>query len=121
MGEQVQQASRRGSLWLTSFSRYPGVRCDVPSAAYQYTFESNTQWSEYYCEGREIERYFQHVAHKYGVYRFTKFRHMLRGAVWQADVGKWHLKFENLETGEVTDQCPVLETQDMLTCCPGIR
>ena len=59
--------------------RYPGVRCDVPSHCYQYTFESNTQWSEYYCEGAEIERYFQRVARKFGVYKYIKFKHMLKG------------------------------------------
>ncbi|OQU93638.1 hypothetical protein CLAIMM_00120 [Cladophialophora immunda] len=102
-----------GGTWWEN--RYPGVRCDVPSAAYQYTFESNTQWSEYYCEGAEIERYFQRVARKYGVYRFTKFRHMLRGATWRSGAGKWDLEFENLDTGEV-----VVDTCDFYVSATGI-
>jgi cation diffusion facilitator CzcD-associated flavoprotein CzcO len=81
--------------------RYPGVRCDVPSHSYQYTFESNTQWSEYYCEGAEIERYFQRVARKFGVYKYIKFKHMLKGATWNAEEGKWHVKLEDLTTGRV--------------------
>ncbi|KAL6231968.1 hypothetical protein BDW75DRAFT_247546 [Aspergillus navahoensis] len=93
-----------GGTWWEN--RYPGVRCDIPSAAYQYTFESNTQWPEYYSTGPEILRYFQRTAWKLGVYRFTKFRHQLRAATWDADAGKWELKLENLETGEVlVDTC----------------
>jgi cation diffusion facilitator CzcD-associated flavoprotein CzcO len=81
--------------------RYPGVRCDIPSAAYQYTFESNTQWSEYYSTGGEILRYFQRTAWKHGVYRFTKFRHELKAATWVEETGKWELQMKDLQTGEV--------------------
>lgn len=33
-----------GGTWYEN--RYPGVRCDIPSASYQFTFESNPEWSE---------------------------------------------------------------------------
>lgn len=79
------------------------MRCDIPSASYQFTFESNTQWSEYYATGGEINTYLARTARKYGVYRFCKFGHMFRGATWDADAGKWHIKVEVLATGEVRD------------------
>ena len=90
-----------GGTWFEN--RYPGVRCDVPSAAYQYTFESNTQWSEYYCTGPEIFRYFQRCARKYGVYKYCKFKHMLKAATWKADKGKWELEMEDMGDGKVTE------------------
>ncbi|KAJ5924897.1 hypothetical protein N7454_007536 [Penicillium verhagenii] len=93
-----------GGTWWEN--RYPGVRCDIPSAAYQYTFESNPEWPEYYSEGAEIQRYFQRTAWKFGVYKFTKFKHQLRGAKWCEERGKWDLTIENLETGEIfIDSC----------------
>jgi cation diffusion facilitator CzcD-associated flavoprotein CzcO len=73
----------------------------VPSHCYQYTFESNSQWSEYYSEGAEIQRYFQRTAKKFGVYKYIKFKHMLQGATWDAKSGKWHVKVEDMITGKV--------------------
>ncbi|KIW17966.1 hypothetical protein PV08_05161 [Exophiala spinifera] len=98
-----------GGTWWEN--RYPGVRCDVPSAAYQYTFESNSQWSEYYCTGGEIEKYLIRVAHKYGVYKYIKFQTEFSGATWSEDEGKWEVKLRNRLTGrEFTDICDFLIT-----------
>lgn len=83
-------------------SRYPGVRCDVPSHCYQYTFESNTQWPEYYSEGKEILEYFKRTAKKFGVYKYIKFNHVLKGANWDADAGKWHVDLEDTTNGNVS-------------------
>ena len=91
-----------GGTWFEN--RYPGVRCDIPSHSYQYTFENNSQWSEYYSSGPEIQRYLQRTAHKYGVYKYVKFRHELKGATWRANEGKWELKLEDLDTGRVGDE-----------------
>jgi hypothetical protein len=88
-----------GGTWFEN--RYPGVRCDIPSHSYQYTFESNTAWSEYYASGPEIQQYLLNTARKYGVYKYVKFRHELKGATWHADEGKWEVKIQNLQTGEV--------------------
>jgi len=91
----------------------------VPSHCYQYTFESNTQWSEYYCEGAEIRRYFQRTAKKFGVYKYIKFRHMLKGANWDAEAGKWHVKLEDMNTGRVRS---LSDNQDVMISdmLPGI-
>ncbi|KAI9743683.1 MAG: hypothetical protein M1818_002999 [Claussenomyces sp. TS43310] len=95
-----------GGTWLEN--NYPGVRCDIPSAAYQYTFESNTQWSEYYATGGEIQNYLRRTAKKYGVYRFVKFKHQFRGATWHADQGKWEIKVKDLVSGtEFSDYCDI--------------
>lgn len=88
-----------GGTWFEN--RYPGVRCDIPSHSYQYTFESNSQWSEYYSSGPEIQSYLLRVAQKYGAYRYIKFRHELKGAIWHAKEGKWEVKVEDLDTGRV--------------------
>jgi cation diffusion facilitator CzcD-associated flavoprotein CzcO len=102
-----------GGTWWEN--RYPGVRCDIPSAAYQYTFESNTQWSEYYSTGGEILRYFQRTAWKQGVYRFTKFRHELKAATWLEEQGKWELRMKDLQTGE-----EFIDTCDFYASATGI-
>ena len=81
---------------------YPGVRCDVPSAAYQFTFESNTQWSEYYCTGGEIEQYVKRTAYKYGAYKYIKFHSELISGRWNEGEGKWHVTLRDVRTGAVS-------------------
>lgn len=36
-----------GGTWLEN--RYPGAACDIASHAYQYTFQSKTDWSTQYA------------------------------------------------------------------------
>ncbi|OAG37828.1 hypothetical protein AYO21_07934 [Fonsecaea monophora] len=98
-----------GGTWYEN--NYPGVRCDVPSAAYQFSFESNTQWSEYYCTGGEIQQYVKRTAHKYGAYKYIKFNTELIGATWDEDEGKWHVSLRDVETGKsFEDSCHFLIT-----------
>jgi cation diffusion facilitator CzcD-associated flavoprotein CzcO len=78
---------------------YPGVRCDIPSNVYQSTFEPNTQWTEEYARGAEIEEYWKNVARKYGVYdMFHANRKVLR-AEWSDTTAQWTLTIERMDTG----------------------
>jgi cation diffusion facilitator CzcD-associated flavoprotein CzcO len=87
------------------------VRCDVPSAAYQYTFESNTQWSEYYCRGAEINDYIKRTARKYGVYKYITFKTEFLGSTWHESNGEWEVFLRDLSSGkEFTDRCNFLIT-----------
>ncbi|RVX74091.1 hypothetical protein B0A52_01923 [Exophiala mesophila] len=96
-----------GGTWYES--RYPGVACDVPSHAYQFTFENNTQWSRYWASGPEIQAYLKHTAIKYGADRYMKFRHFCEKAEWVESEAKWHVTFKELDTNEiVVDTCDVL-------------
>lgn len=82
-------------------SSYPGIACDIPSHVYQFTFESNTQWSSYYAPGSEIQRYLKRVATKYNAYKYMKFQHRVSKAEWNDSEGKWHVHVNNLDSGEV--------------------
>ncbi|KAH6988311.1 hypothetical protein BKA56DRAFT_477752 [Ilyonectria sp. MPI-CAGE-AT-0026] len=76
---------------------------------YQLTFESNTQWSEFYASGPEIQQYMVNLAKRYDVYRFCKFNHTMTSAVWLEDIGKWEVTTHNSKTGEdVVDRSDVL-------------
>lgn len=93
-----------GGTWFEN--RYPGVACDIPSAAYQFTFASWSQWTELYSAGHEIQDYLQYVARKYGAYRYIKPRHQVTGATWDEDTATWEVLVHDLETGKVfKDSC----------------
>lgn len=87
--------------FYSRYLRYPGVACDVPSHAYQFTFENNTQWSRYWASGPEIQAYLKHTAIKYGADRYMKFRHFCEKAEWVESEAKWHVTFKELDTNEV--------------------
>lgn len=86
---------------LSFDSRYPGIACDVPAHAYQYTFESNTQWSSFWPGGAEIHSYLKSVATKYDATRYMKFKKQCDQAVWDEVTGKWTLHMTDLNTGMV--------------------
>ncbi|KAL4862560.1 hypothetical protein BDV12DRAFT_42067 [Aspergillus spectabilis] len=96
-----------GGTWFES--RYPGIACDVPAHAYQFTFESNTQWSSFWPKGPEINAYLKSVATKYDAIRYMKFGKKCDQAVWNETTGQWSVYMTDLETGMVfVDTCDVL-------------
>lgn len=86
---------------LTCHLRYPGAACDIPSHAYQFTFESNPKWSSYWAGSAEIQAYLKAVATKYNSTKYMKFNSKAEKAEWNDDTGKWTVTFRNMNTGEV--------------------
>lgn len=89
-----------------STSRYPGIACDVPAHAYQYTFESNTQWSSFWPGGAEIHAYLKSVATKYDAVKYMKFGKRCNKAVFNEATGQWSVYMTNLDTGMVRQARP---------------
>ncbi|CAK7204021.1 hypothetical protein SEUCBS139899_006772 [Sporothrix eucalyptigena] len=87
---------RVGGTWQEN--QYPGVRCDVPSHAYQLSFTPNPRWAEFYAGGAEIREYYEGVVHKYGVNKYLHLNHEVAQAVWRGD--KWAVTVRDLATGE---------------------
>lgn len=96
-----------GGTWLEN--RYPGCACDIPSAAYQFTWERNPNWSQYYSESPEIWRYFKDITDKYGLSKYMKLKHQITGATWDDEAAEWEVRIQNLADGtEFTDRCNIL-------------
>lgn len=96
-----------GGTWLEN--RYPGCRCDIPSAAYQFTWERNPNWSQYYSESPEIWRYFKDTATKYDLEKHMKFKHQVEKAVWNEEQGLWEVTIRDLTTDQThVDHCNIL-------------
>ncbi|KAL6247988.1 hypothetical protein RBB50_005336 [Rhinocladiella similis] len=88
-----------GGTWAEN--RYPGVRCDVPSHVYQLTFAPNTDWTEYYSPGAEIQQYYQRVAEEYGVEPNLRLSHEVLSARWLTQEGEWAIEVKDLSSGIV--------------------
>jgi cation diffusion facilitator CzcD-associated flavoprotein CzcO len=89
-----EKAEDLGGTW--HYNHYPGLRCDVPSYYYQYSFSPSTNWSHRFCGGPEIKQYYIDTAKKYNVYERIKFNVEVKHAEYRD--GQWHIEMANGET-----------------------
>ena len=85
-----------GGTWHVN--RYPGLTVDVPSTTFSYRFEPNPYWSRLFAPGRELKRYAEHVADKYGLRRYMRFNTTVEGARWDDDAQLWRVAIAGGET-----------------------
>ncbi|KAF8913205.1 hypothetical protein CPB84DRAFT_1670651 [Gymnopilus junonius] len=93
-----------GGTWYVN--KYPGLRCDIPSHAYQLTFESHTNWSAFYATGEEIRQNLEGIVDKYQLRPFIKLQHRVTVARYSEETGKWHLTIRRRRTSEKEGQAP---------------
>lgn len=92
----MTNSSSQGGTWFEN--RYPGVRCDVPAHVYQSTFAPNTQWSEQFAQGPEIQGYWSDLARKHGLYEILQLSQRVERLEWNALSGEWHIAVRDLGT-----------------------
>lgn len=90
-----EKAASLGGTWRDN--RYPGLSCDVPSLAYRYSFEPNSEWSHVCAPGPEILGYLKNVARKHDLERDIRYGREVLAADY-AD-GKWHIVTSKGEEG----------------------
>ncbi|KAF2015162.1 FAD/NAD(P)-binding domain-containing protein [Aaosphaeria arxii CBS 175.79] len=86
-----------GGTWFENKERIS----NIPSHAYQYTFENNPNWSRFYAPGSEILDYLNHVIDKYGARKHMKFKHEFKGARWSKKDGKWDVELLRHTDGKI--------------------
>ncbi|UMB70301.1 flavin-containing monooxygenase [Mycobacterium paraterrae] len=80
-----------GGTWLTT--TYPGIGVDTPSAYYSLSWEINPDWSNYYPQGAEYQRYLMALADKYKLRERTRFGTEVEALWWDADRNQWQIHF----------------------------
>ena len=87
----LERASGVGGTWF--WNRYPGLRCDVESVDYSYSFSAELQqewtWSEKFPSQPEILRYLEWAADKLDVTREFRFGTEVTGATWDEASARW--------------------------------
>ncbi len=80
-----------GGTWY--WNRYPGLRCDVESVEYSYSWDEELQqdwtWSERYSAQPEILSYAQHVADRFSLRELFSFNTKVVKAVFDNDANQW--------------------------------
>ncbi|KAK0436596.1 hypothetical protein EV421DRAFT_1980155 [Armillaria borealis] len=96
-------------------NRYPGCRCDIPSAAYQFSFAPYADWPDFYSYAGEIKKYFKTFAQKHGIVLFIRLRHKVTAAVYDEASGSWAVTVEDLDTSQTRT-----ETYDVFAPATGV-
>jgi cation diffusion facilitator CzcD-associated flavoprotein CzcO len=91
----LERADDVGGVWRDN--TYPGAACDVPSALYSFSFDSNPGWRRFYSEQPDILAYLRDVADRRGIRELLRTRTTAVAATYDDDTGRWDVE---LDTGE---------------------
>lgn len=78
-----------GGTWLTT--TYPGIGVDTPSAYYSLSREVKPDWSNYYPQGGEYQKYLVALADKYGLREHTRFGTEVEALWWDEEGQRWQI------------------------------
>ncbi|MEU8898285.1 NAD(P)/FAD-dependent oxidoreductase [Nocardia sp. NPDC048505] len=92
----LEREADLGGTWHVN--HYPGLAVDIASVTYSYSFEPNPYWSRLFAPGRELKRYAEHVAEKYGLRRRMRFATVVDGARWDEENQHWVVTIAGGET-----------------------
>ncbi|MDQ2625748.1 MAG: NAD(P)/FAD-dependent oxidoreductase, partial [Actinomycetota bacterium] len=85
--EIVERNDEVGGTWYTTV--YPGIGVDTPSAYYSLSRDVKRDWSSYYPQGAEYQRYLETVADKNNLRDRTRFSTEVQALWWDADRHRW--------------------------------
>lgn len=94
-----ERGSACGGTW--QINAYPGAACDIPSALYSLSYESNPDWSRVLPPARELRDYLVRVAAKYDLPRHMQFGIEAKRCEWRERDKRWRLTLQEVETGRV--------------------
>ena len=90
----IEAAPDVGGTWY--WNRYPGVRCDVPSLFYSYSWSAELRrdwrWSEKYATQAEILRYVGFAADRYRLRELIRFETRVVEAAFDEASGRWTVR-----------------------------
>ncbi|OBI99056.1 flavin-containing monooxygenase [Mycobacterium asiaticum] len=81
----VEKNAGPGGTWWEN--RYPGARVDVANHFYCYSFEPNNDWTHFFAEQPELQRYFAAVLANHELTEHVRWNTEVLSAQWQE--GYW--------------------------------
>ncbi|KAL2836849.1 hypothetical protein BJX68DRAFT_274327 [Aspergillus pseudodeflectus] len=88
---------RIGGTWAKNI--YPGLRCDIPSVLYSYSFAPNPNWSSTYASQPEILAYIDGVATGHHLPERIRLQQECLSATWKEDDHTWEVHFKDAASG----------------------
>jgi 4-hydroxyacetophenone monooxygenase len=83
----IEKNAGVGGTWFEN--RYPGCRVDVGNHFYCYSFAPSNDWSQFFSESAELQRYFERCAQDFDVVDRIRFETEVVGARWDDAQNRW--------------------------------
>jgi cation diffusion facilitator CzcD-associated flavoprotein CzcO len=90
-----ERAQDIGGTWRDN--TYPGVGVDIPTFAYQFSYELKPDWSRVFARGAEVKQYVDDYADKYGLRPHLRFGCDVTERAWDEDEQCWRLTLNGTE------------------------
>lgn len=92
----LEKADEVGGVWREN--TYPGLRCDIRSHLYSFSFAQDPRWSNPYASQAEIWAYLRRVADEFGLREHIRFGVSMNAERWDADRQVWEVRTGSGET-----------------------
>lgn len=83
----VEKNESVGGTWFEN--QYPGLRVDVPSHAYSFSFTQDHPWPNLFSKQEELLRYFQMCVDRFGLADKIRYGVEVAGARWDEEAQRW--------------------------------
>jgi cyclohexanone monooxygenase len=114
----LEKGPEVGGTWY--WNRYPGLRCDVESVEYSYSWDEELQqdwtWSERYSAQPEILEYAKHVADRFKIRELFQFNTAVTGATFDNAANTWTVTTDKGES--ITARWVIMATGALSTPKP---
>ena len=91
-----ERADDVGGTWRDN--TYPGVGVDIPTFAYQFSYELKPDWSRVFAKGSEVKSYIDDYVEKYDLARHLRFGSEVMSRTWDEEHHVWRLRVNGDET-----------------------
>lgn len=91
----VEKNSDVGGTWFEN--SYPGCRVDVASHYYSYSFEPNSDFTDYYTKQPELHRYFRKIMEETGIGEHVQWGTEVHSVTWDNEATRWIVSVQNCD------------------------
>lgn len=102
-----------GGTWYENI--YPGIRVDVPSQVYSYSFEPHYPWKHLFAPQSELATYINYVVDKYEIRDNIQFDTEVTGAHWDDRKHCWQIDVSTAaQTPEIVEANAIISAVGLL-------
>ncbi len=91
----LERAGDIGGTWRDN--TYPGIGVDIPTFAYQFSYELKPDWSRVFARGAEVKSYIDDYADKYGLRAHVRLGGEVLSRTWDDENALWRLRVDDEE------------------------
>ncbi len=96
----IEKNAGVGGTWWEN--TYPGARVDVGNHFYCYSFEPTDQWTEYFAQQPELQKYFDDVMHRHEITEHVRFSTEVLRAEFDDATSTWSVRIRHPDGSEET-------------------